>query len=406
LIIRWIKSSAGRVPPRAKTKKFNAKIYKKRGNAMINTAVTRGHHGGFADQTITTRKTDAERRSQRNAFGLPVSDALCAGRRSRLVTRALTWMLVTGVVLSLSAVGKARAEDWPSSPIRAIVPYSAGSAADIVPRIVFEQLTHQLGQPIVIENRPGASGTIGARIVAHAAPDGYMLLAASSGYTIAPATIANLPYDPVKDFVAIASLGDLPNVLVISPSKNIRTVQQLVAAAKVTPITFGTTGVGGPIHLTMERFRQAAGFQARIIPFKGAPEALTEAMAGRIDVYYAPILSALPFIQGGKLLPLAVSSRKRASVLPDVPTTLEAGYPNSDYNFWIGLFAPAKTPRAIVERLNAEVSKALATPAVVEKLEKIGVQPVAMTSEQFNEFVRQEFKTNAELAEAAGIVRH
>ena len=156
----------------------------------------------------------------------------------------------------------------------------------------------------------------------------------------------------------------------------------------------------------MERFRQAAGFQARIIPFKGAPEALTEAMAGRIDVYYAPILSALPFIQGGKLLPLAVSSRKRASVLPDVPTTLEAGYPNSDYNFWIGVFAPAKTPRAIVERLNAEVSKALATPAVVEKLEKIGVQPVAMTSEQFNEFVRQELKTNAELAEAAGIAQH
>ena len=188
-----------------------------------------------------------------------------------------------------------------AAPFASIVPYSAGSAADIVPRIVFEQLTHQLGQTIIIENRPGASGTIGARIVAHAAPDGYTVLAASSGYTIAPATIANLSYDPVKDFVAIASLGDLPNVLVISPSKNIRTVQQLVAAAKVTPITFGTTGVGGPIYLTMERFRQAAGFQARIIPFKGAPEALTEAMAGRIDVYYAPILVRTSVHSGRKV---------------------------------------------------------------------------------------------------------
>ena len=205
-------------------------------------------------------------------------------------------------VASLSATSNAFPEEWPVKPIRVIVPISAGSAADIVPRIVFEQLTRQLGQPIVIENKPGASGTIGARIVAHAESDGYTLLATSSGYTIAPATVVDLPYDPVRDFSAVAALGNLPNVLVVSPSKEIRTVQQLVAAAKIKPMTSGSTGVAGPIHLTLERFKRSAGIQVTIIPFRGAPEALTEAMAGRIDAYYSPILSALPFIQSGKLL--------------------------------------------------------------------------------------------------------
>ena len=315
-------------------------------------------------------------------------------------------MFAAAVVVPLSAAGAARAADWPSSPIRVIVPYSPGSAADIVPRIVFEKVTEQLGQTIIVENRPGASGTIGARMAAQAPPDGYTLLAASSGYTIAPATFPNLGYDPIKDFIGVSTLGNMPNVLVIAPSKHIHTVQELVAMAKTTSVTFGSTGVGGPIYLTMERFRRAAGFQARVIPFKGAPQALTEAIAGRIDIYYSPVLAALPFIHSGNLVPLAVSSEKRAKALPDVPTTLEAGYPNSNYNFWIGVFAPAKTPRAIVERLNAEISKALESPAIQEKLEKIGVQPEPMTIERFNAFIREELKTNAELAEAAGIAKH
>ncbi len=315
-------------------------------------------------------------------------------------------MFATAVVVSLSVAGASRAADWPSNPIRVIVPYSPGSAADIVPRIVFEQVKEQLGQTIIIENKPGASGTIGAHIASQASPDGYTLLAASSGYTIAPATFPNLGYDPIKDFVGISTLGNMPNVLVIAPSKHIRTVQELVATAKTTSVSFGSTGVGGPIYLTMERFRQAAGFKATVIPFKGAPQALTEAIAGRIDIYYSPLLAALPFIHNGNLLPLAVSSEKRVKALPDVPTTLEAGYANSNYNFWIGVFAPAKTPRAIVERLNVEISKALGNPTVQQKLEKIGVQPGPMTVERFNAFIRQELKTNAELAEAAGIAKH
>ena len=197
--------------------------------------------------------------------------------------RSLVALIFAAVVASLSATSNAFSDEWPVKPIRVIVPISAGSAADIVPRIVFEQLTRQLGQPIVIENKPGASGTIGARIVAHAESDGYTLLATSSGYTIAPATVVDLPYDPVRDFSAVAALGNLPNVLVVSPSKEIRTVQQLVAAAKIKPMTSGSTGVAGPIHLTLERFKRSAGIQVTIIPFRGAPEALTEAMAGRID---------------------------------------------------------------------------------------------------------------------------
>lgn len=328
------------------------------------------------------------------------------GRTLRLGNRTMRWALIAAVATSLSAAGAARAADWPSNPIRVIVPYSPGSAADIVPRIVFDKVKEQLGQTIIIENRPGASGTIGARTAAQATSDGYTFLAASSGYTIAPATFPNLGYDPIKDFVGISTLGNMPNVLVIAPSKNIHTVQELVATAKKSPITFGSTGVGGPIYLTMERFRQAAGFKATVIPFKGAPQALTEAIAGRIDIYYSPVLAALPFIQSGNLLPLAVSSVKRASALPAVPTTLEAGYPNSNYNFWIGVFAPAKTPRAIVDRLNAEIAKALEDPVVQKKLENIGVQPEHMTVERFNEFIREELKTNAELAEAAGIAKH
>jgi tripartite-type tricarboxylate transporter receptor subunit TctC len=156
----------------------------------------------------------------------------------------------------------------------------------------------------------------------------------------------------------------------------------------------------------MERFQHAAGFQARIIPFRGAPEALTETIAGRIDVYYSPLLAALPFIRSGDLLPLAVSSQQRVSALPDVPTTLEAGYPNSNYNFWVGVFAPAKTQRSIIEKLNAEIANALANPAVVGKLENIGVQPMPMGIQEFNDFVKEEIKINTELAEAAGIARH
>lgn len=311
-----------------------------------------------------------------------------------------------GFAIALTAIaanGSSQADEWPSRPIRAIIPLSPGSAADIVPRIVFEQLSAQLGQPIVVENRPGASGSIAARFVASAEPDGYTLLAHSSAHVISPSTVANLSYDPIKDFAAVAPLGNLPLVLVIAPSKNIKTVQELVALGKTRPITFGSIGTGSPIHLAMERFRLSAGFQEQAIPFKGAPEALLEVMTGRIDIYYSPVTAALPFIRDGKLVALAVSSPIRSPTLPEVPTTLESGYPNSDYRFWIGLFAPVKTPRDIVSKINAEMQKAVQVPSVAEKLTKLGVQPMTMNTEQFDKFVKDELKINAELAKAAGL---
>ena len=304
---------------------------------------------------------------------------------------------------AVAATGGSQADEWPIRPIRAVIPLSAGSAADVVPRIVFEQLSTQLGQPIVIENRPGASGSIAARFVASADPDGYTVLAHSSAHVISPSTVANLSYDPIKDFAAVAPLGNLPLVLVVAPSQGIKTVQELVALGKTRPITFGSIGTGSPIHLAMERFRLSAGFQEQAIPFKGAPEALLEVMTGRVDVYYSPVTAALPLIRDGKLLALAVSSPIRSPTLPDVPTTLESGYPNSDYRFWIGVFAPVKTPGYIVGKINAEIQKAVQLPSVAEKLTKLGVQPMSMSTEQFDRFVKDELKINAELAKAAGL---
>jgi tripartite-type tricarboxylate transporter receptor subunit TctC len=318
--------------------------------------------------------------------------------------RVAATFIFTIALAALSALGMARADDWPTKPIRVIVPLSAGSAADIIPRIVFEQLSAQLGQSIVVENRPGASGTIGARTVQMADPDGYTLLAHSSAHIIAPSTVANLPYDPIKDFAAVAPLGNLPNVLVIAPSANIKTLKELVTVGKTRPITFGSIGPGSPITLTMQRLRLSAGFKVQEIPFKGAPEALVEVMTGRVDVYYSPILAALPYIKSGKLKALAVSSPTRAPTLPDVPTTEESGYPNSAYRFWIGVFAPAKTPTAVVNKLNAEIQKALENPAVRAKLEKLGVQPMKMNTSQFGAFVKEELRINEEVVKAAGIM--
>jgi tripartite-type tricarboxylate transporter receptor subunit TctC len=355
------------------------------------------------DAALFDRMSAANREPQRSPRRRKRCTAHGKPRRATIARRAVTSLAAAFALFALA--GNAGAADWPNAPVRVIVPISAGSALDIIPRIVFEQVSNQLGRPIVIENKPGASGTLGTSFAARAAPDGYTLLAASSAFTIAPSTFPTVGYDPIKDFVGVTTLGNLPNVLVISPSKNIRTVQQLVESAKVRPIMFGSTGVGGPVNLTMERFRRAAGFDATIIPFKGAPEALTEVMAGRIDVYYAPLLAALPFIHNKQVLPLAVSSKKRVTALPDVPTTLEAGYPNSNYNFWVGVFAPTGTPEAVVEKLNAEIEKALEMPGVQDKFEKIGVQPMHMTTKEFAAFVREELATNAELAKAAGIAR-
>src|SRR5262249_53817186 len=224
----------------------------------------------------------------------------------------------------------------PAKPIRVIIPFTAGSTIDIVSRIVFEPLGRQLGQALVIDNRGGGGGTVGAAAVARAEPDGYTLMAHSSAHVTTPAIHPNAPYDTAKDFAAVAAFGSSPNVTVVAPEKGIKTLQQLVAAARAKPgsITFGTAGVGSATPISAGIFRFAAGFDALNVPFRGMPEILTEIMSGRVDFACSTIATALPFIREGKLVALAVSTPQRSSALPDVPTTLEAGYKNSDYTFW------------------------------------------------------------------------
>jgi tripartite-type tricarboxylate transporter receptor subunit TctC len=310
-----------------------------------------------------------------------------------------------GLTILLASSTGVLADNYPSKPIRAIIPFGAGSATDVIPRIVFDQLSQQLGQSIIVENRGGAGGTIGSGAVAKADPDGYTLLVNSSAHTITPAIYPSLPYDVANDFAAVGAIGSVPNVLIISPAKGVKTLAEFVAAARAKPgsFNFASVGVGSAVHLSAERFRISAGYEAQHIPFKGGSEALTEVIAGRVEYYFCPIATALPHIRDGKLLGLAVSSAKRAAALPNVPTTLEAGFRDSDYTFWIGVFAPAKTPKEIVDKLNSELTKAVATPAVREKLATLGVEAMPMTPAEFDAHVKGEIALYATFAKAAGL---
>ena len=316
------------------------------------------------------------------------------------------WLLAAAVALSGlgSAATQGWAQAWPAKPIRLIVPLTAGSATDVMARLVMDQVSVQLGQPIVLENRPGAGNTIGMSAVAKADPDGYTILANSSTHTVTPATRSNLGFE-MTDLAAIVPLGNMPVVMVFNPSKGYKKLSDFVAAAKAKPgsVNYASAGAGNSSHLNGERFRLAAGFDAVHLPFKGAPEALTEVVAGRADFYFAPLINALPLLKDGHLQALAVSGSSRASVLPDVPTTVEAGYPNSEYNFWAGVFAPSKVPAEVRERLYAEIAKALQHPAIREKLIGLGADPMPLTSAQFEALVRREIETNTQLAKAAGI---
>jgi tripartite-type tricarboxylate transporter receptor subunit TctC len=299
----------------------------------------------------------------------------------------------------------ALAQSWPTKRVQVVVPFTAGSATDIMARTVTQRLSEQLGQPFVVENRPGAGGTIGVGAVAKAEADGYTILVHSSSYTITPSTYPNTPYDTVRDLVGITPLALLPQVLVISPGKNIRSVPDLVRAAKAKPGTmnYASAGVGTATQLNAERFRLGAGIDVVHVPFKGTPEALTEIIAGRVDYYFCPVNAVLPMIAEKQLLALAMGSSKRSAALPEVATTLEAGVANSDYNFWVGMFVPAKTPREIVNRLQQEVAKALDVKEVRDSMGKLGAEAMLMRPDEFDAYIRNEIATNAVLVKAAGI---
>ncbi|HTP97838.1 MAG TPA: tripartite tricarboxylate transporter substrate binding protein [Casimicrobiaceae bacterium] len=294
---------------------------------------------------------------------------------------------------------------YPNRPVRIVVPFTAGSATDILARNVGQKLSEMWGQPVLVENRPGAGGTIGANVVAHSPPDGYTLLVHSAAQAVNPYIYDSLPYDTTKDFVEVATLGGQPNVLVVSPAAGYKTVADLIAAAKKSPgaLNYGSAGIGSGTHINGEKFKLVAGIDVVHVPYKGTPEALTDTMTGRINYFFSPISAALPNVKEGKLVALGVSTSKRSSALPNVPTLAESGLPGFDYSLWVGMYAPAGTPADVVDKINRDVARALATPEMRERLAALGAEPMVMTPAEFAAFMRAEMADASKVVKAASI---
>ena len=314
--------------------------------------------------------------------------------------------VVAGALLASPAVAQTTAPAWPTHTITAISPIGAGNAVDIIGRVAFDPMSKQLGVPIVIENRPGGGGVVGFNDVAKAPPDGYTILLGSSTFASGVVLHKHLPYDPLRDFAAVIPFGASPSVLVTAPSKGFKSVADLVAAAKARPgsLNFASAGIGAASHIAAERFRVSTGIDAQHVPFRSPAEALAEVVAGRIDYYFLPLAAGISLVQSGKLVALAVSTSKRAPLMPDVPTVAEAGYPGAAYLFWGGVFVPAKTPAAIVARLHDEGRKALDLPAVHDALTKLGYEPMQMTPTEFQNFFANDLNETVNLAKQVGIV--
>jgi tripartite-type tricarboxylate transporter receptor subunit TctC len=314
-------------------------------------------------------------------------------------------VLLFGASALLAADRVFAQSEWPrGQPIRLVVPFTAGSGTDVVARLLGEKLGPALGATVIVENRPGAGGTVGAALVAKAPADGYTLLVHSAGHVVNPSIYPNLSYDTLKDFAGITPLASLPNVLVTAPGR-FRDVRDLVEQAKSKPgtLNYGSAGIGSATHMNAEVFRFAAGIQAQHVPFKGTPEALTETMSGRIDWLFAPMVSAISLVQSGKLKALAVGTAKRSEAMPQLPTTVEAGVPGSEYLFWVGMFAPAKTPAPIVDRLDSEVAKVMTSPDIKERLDKLGAEPFLMKPAAFDKFIADETAKAQQIVRAADI---
>src|SRR5712671_4712726 len=310
------------------------------------------------------------------------------------------WILLAAAML---VSGIAAAQIFPSKTVRLISGVTPGSASDTMARIVAEKLTASLGQSVIVENWLGAGGLIGASRVAKGDPDGHTIMVYASAFTVAPLLNPGV-LDP-KDLVPVATMATVPTVLVVTPDKGRKSVADLVAAAKAKPgaIVATTAGIGSATHMNLERFRISAGIEVLQLPMKGAPDALTEVLTGRADFYFALPFQVGPQVKEGKLRALAVGSPRRSALFPDVPTTVEAGYPNSDYNFWIGALVSSKTPRDIVQRLNREFNAALQQPDVKERMKNLGVDPLPMKLDEFEAMIRKELADNVLLVQRAGI---
>jgi tripartite-type tricarboxylate transporter receptor subunit TctC len=314
-------------------------------------------------------------------------------------------LAVTAPQASAQIPTHASTQTWPTHTILAISPIGAGNAVDIIARVIFDQMSKQLGVPMIVENRPGGGGLIGFNDVAKAKPDGYTVLLGSSTISSGAVLHKSLPYKPLEDFAAVFPFGFSPSVLVVSPSKDFNSVADLVAAAKARPgaLNYASAGIGAASHIAAERFRVATGINAQHVPFRGPGEALAEVVAGRVDYYFLPLAAGISLVQSGKLKALAVSTPQRSPLMPEVPTIAEAGYPSAEYLFWGGLFVPSKVPPEIVKRLYDEGSKALDQPVVQSALTRLGYATRRMTPAEFQAFFVKDFNETVTLAKQVGI---
>jgi tripartite-type tricarboxylate transporter receptor subunit TctC len=303
------------------------------------------------------------------------------------------------------AATAATAQDYPSRPIRIVIGFSAGSTVDVSARVIGQKLTEIWKQQVIAENRPSAGGIIAGQIVAGATPDGHTLLSVSASHAVAPAMYSKLPYDTARDFAGITTTVSVPAVLIVSPSLGVKSVKDLIALAKAKPgqVLFSSAGIGSATHFSAELFQSLAGINVAHVPFKGIPEAVLEAAVGRVQFMMSPSTNALPFIKDGRLLALAVTPAKRIAVLPNVPTVSEAGVPGYKWETWFGLLAPAKTPRAIVTKLNGEITRILNHPDSKERWTTLGADPVPITPEAFDKYVVEQIALFTKLAKAANI---
>jgi len=299
----------------------------------------------------------------------------------------------------------AMAQQWPTRSIIVVSPFAAGTTYDLVAHLVLDQVARQIGQPFVVENRPGGDGSVGVAAVVKAKPDGYTLLLSSSSLSTAVILHKSLPYDALHDLAPVAMFGGEPSMLLAAPGKDISTVDDLVAAAKANPgkLKFASVGIGSASHLAGERFRLVAGLDVQRIVYPGPVEALKDLTAGRIDFYFVPITPALPLAAQGKVVPLAVSTIARWPPLPNLPTLAEMGYPISTFLIWCGLSAPAKTPRNIVDKLNEAIGSVLDLPAIQFRLQRMGFKPAQMDPEQYGKFLADDVAAMIELSKSAHI---
>jgi len=306
---------------------------------------------------------------------------------------------------SLFAAAGARAADYPVRPVRIVIGFTPGGTPDITARLIGVKLSESLGQQIVVDNRPGAGGTIGAKLVAESNPDGHTLLSVSASHVLQPSIYARLPYDTLKDFAGITRTSTACYMLVTSPSSEARSAKELIAVAKAKPgqLNFASAGSGSGTHFAAEMFKHAAGIDAVHIPYKGIPESLNDTIAGRVQFFMSPLSGAIPLVKGGKLRALGISCTKRVAAIPDIPTLAETALPGFSYGTWSGILAPVKTPRVIISKLHAEITRILALPDIQQKMTALGVEPDPTTPAEFDKLIAEQVAMMAKLARAAGI---